>query len=497
MNEVNNLGFIPIDDWKPTEEDKIFKSVKGAIYLDISSFYGFDNSTTLDYFSVAEKRGYNSDMLRDHLTHYLNYFVKFYDQDRELLSIYYRIKYLMDCMTEEYTQATFFYDIQRYLLSPSMLSKIDAMNNANYQLDLKYTNDKNPSLQYNDSHGLIMMKISILMNMVIPLAVHFIHNNKIFNVNDFLLEVYDKIIHNFGVDIYSKLYETAITNITKNKNNNKPLWEMQDIRGKNVTTHSLYSVDNILLNIMPKYTYNENIIFFNYRSICHSNRYQITDIGYEYNFISLSSSNRDEDSNSDFDRFEAFLTKSDESLFLQNKVSAESTMKDIELIFGPFNKEEIEHYSNALSENGKIIINSFQKDLVFNLFYKYFGDPVSINSINKDDYIKLIIASRKLLQTSNMVILPYIISSKITRLVSRKNLNKNEFTNLESSPYYSKITEKYRNPKIEKYILSIIATILSSEFQIIDFYDNELDGKIINVIPDIVSEEILMYISLI
>lgn len=201
--------------------------------------------------------------------------------------------------------------------------------------------------------------------------------------------------------------------------------------------------------------------------------------------------------NSSFDRFEAFLTKSDESLYLQNKVSAESTMNDINLIFGPFIKEEVDFYSEALSENGRININSFQKDLVFNLFYKYFGDPVSINSINKDDYIKLIISSKRLLETSNMVILPYIISSKINRLVSRKNLNKNELTSLESSPYYSKIIDKYRNPKIEKHILSIIATILSSEFQIIDFYNPDLNGKIIDVIPDIVVEEILMYITLI
>ena len=70
--------------------------------------------------------------------------------------------------------------------------------------------------------------------------------------------------------------------------------------------------------------------------------------------MSLSSSARDEDANSDFDRFEAFLTKSDESLYIQNKVSAESTMNDINLLFGPFKKEEIDFYSEALSENGKI-----------------------------------------------------------------------------------------------------------------------------------------------
>lgn len=201
--------------------------------------------------------------------------------------------------------------------------------------------------------------------------------------------------------------------------------------------------------------------------------------------------------NSDFDRFEAFLTKADESLYIQNKVSAESTMNDINLLFGPFKKEEIDFYSKALTENGKVVINTFQKELVFNLFYKYFGDPVSINSINKDDYIKLIISSKRMLQANNMVILPYIISSKVNRLVSRKNLNKKELMKLESSPYYSKIINKYRNEKIEKQVLSIIATILSSEFQIIDFYDDEINGKKIEMIPDIVCEEILMYVTMI
>lgn len=280
MNRENRAAeFIPVDQWVPSEEDKVFKHVKKSICLDVSRFYGFDTSTPLDYFSVAEKRCYNSTDFREHLTHYLNYFVKFYDNDKELQSIYYRLKYLMDCMTENYSQNTFLYDIQRYIMSPTMLAKIDAMNIANYRLDLNYTNDRNPSLQYNNNHGLILMKISLLINMVIPLVVHFIHVNKIYNVNEFLLEVYDIILHGFGVDIYSKLYETATTNVEKNRNNNKPLWDMQDIRGKNVTTHSLYSVENIILNIMPKYTYNENIVSFNYRSIIKSTKYQITDIG--------------------------------------------------------------------------------------------------------------------------------------------------------------------------------------------------------------------------
>lgn len=288
-------NFIPVDDWVPEEEDKIFKCPKGSIFLDVSSYYGFDKTTPLDYFSVTEKRCYNNDKLRSHLTHYLNYFVKFYDQDKELQMIYYRLKYIMDYYTDNYSDDNFIYDLQRYIMSPTMMAKIDAMNEDNYNLELNYTNDKNPSLQYNDNHGKIMMKISLIMNMIIPLCVHFIHVKKIYNVNDFLLRIYDIIIHRFGVDIYSKLYDTAVSNVQRNKNNNEVLWDIQDIRGKNVTTHSLYSVENIILNIMPKYCYNQNIVHFNYRSIIQNTKFQITDIGYEYNFVSLSSSARDED----------------------------------------------------------------------------------------------------------------------------------------------------------------------------------------------------------
>ena len=121
----------------------------------------------------------------------------------------------------------------------------------------------------------------------------------------------------------------------------------------------------------------------------------------------------------------------------------------------------------------------------------------SINAINLDDYIVLIIAAKRILEASGMVLLPYIVSSKVVRLASRKNVNKKELTKLESSPLWDKIKDKYRNEKIEKHILSIIAVILSSEFEIIDPEDEELNGQKISIIPELICEEILMYVSLI
>lgn len=200
---------------------------------------------------------------------------------------------------------------------------------------------------------------------------------------------------------------------------------------------------------------------------------------------------------SEFDKFESFLNKADTALLVQAQTASDDAMNQIKLMYGPFDPDEIQYYKHRLSDGAKCTVNAFQRDLVFNLFFKYFGDTSALNMINLDDYIVLIIAAKRILEASGMVMLPHIVSSKVLRLATRKNVNKKELTKLESSPLWEKIKDKYRNDKIEKHILGIIAVILSSEFEIIDPEDCELDGQRITVIPELICEEILMYISLI
>ena len=177
--------------------------------------------------------------------------------------------------------------------------------------------------------------------------------------------------------------------------------------------------------------------------------------------------------------------------------ACDDAMNQIRLIYGPFDEDEIAYYKMRLSDGTKCTVNAFQRDLIFNMFFKYFGDINALNAINLDDYVTLIIAARRILEVSGMVLLPYIISSKVVRLASRKSINKKELVKLEASPLWEQVKHKYRSEKIEKHILSLIAVILSSEFEIIDPEDLELDGQRISVVAEIVCEEILMYINLI
>ena len=230
---------------------------------------------------------------------YINYLEKFYDTDKEYITVMARMKYFID-YEPTYSKEMFINDVIRYILRSSIFGKVGRMVMDNYFIHLKYKNPKNPALEYTDDHARILMHMSILMNLCIPLLTHFAYVNKVESIDEFLLEVFDKIFDLFDVDMFAKLYETSITNVKEKARNDEELWNMQDIRGINVVTHAQAAVRNIILNLMPKYVFEANVVSLNFVSIKNCTKYTI-DIEYEYSFINLSSSKRDEDSTSEFD----------------------------------------------------------------------------------------------------------------------------------------------------------------------------------------------------
>ena len=337
---------VPVDEWVPAPEDIIFKTCKGFLILPVSDYYNSEDEN-LNVFSLGMKRCYNGNIMREHLPRYLNYFTKYYDSDRELLFAYCKLKFVLDYYGDSYTKESFIADLKRYILTPSILMKASVMNEDNYQLNLderQYRNDKNPALQYDDRHAKLLMWMSLLMNMIIPLSTHFAFIKNVDDIDKFLLEIFEVITDLTDIDIVSKLYETSNSNITQNRKSHQLLWDCQDIRSKNTTTVSMDSLVNIILNIMPKYTYDKNIISLDFSSIKNSVHFQVTGIKYEYSYVPLSTSKRDEDQNSELDRYESYLVKQNESLYLQNKCNCDQTMKAIEVRYGPFDKDEIDYY---------------------------------------------------------------------------------------------------------------------------------------------------------
>lgn len=515
MASLRNYNVIPVDLWGTEQypadpEDIIFTNIKGDIILPISKFFKVENEVkakTLDYFSMSTKRSYNSDVTRFHICNYLNYFEKFYDKDKELLMILYEIKNCMD-FNANYNKQMFMNDINRYIIRNNRLYMlIRRFVEDNYNIHLSSNNNKTPNLQFEDRHAKVLYEISLMTNMYIPLATHFMYTRFIklsSDIIEFMLELFDMCARKYeeeeGIYIFNKIYETAESVTNKSKNPDKIIWDKNKIRGVNTTTHVEDSVIDIILQIIPKYSYDKHIINFNYYSNRQCLKYKVTGIQYEFPFVKLSSSKRDEDNNSELDKYEARLSKKDEALLLQNKINCETSIGMIEIMYGPFQDDEIEFYRRRLTENGKPIINSFQSQLIFYLFFKDIGDPISVNSINQIDYIKLMIAAKRILSKTGMVILPYIISSKVIRVATRKNVSKKIQDTIDASAIYVSIKEIYNNKNIEAKILEFIGKVLSSSFEIIEYdTDNHVAGDIdkqpLPIINDIVIEELLMFIT--
>ena len=93
--------------------------------------------------------------------------------------------------------------------------------------------------------------------------------------------------------------------------------------------------------------------------------------------------------------------------------------------------------------------------------------------------------------------MPHIISARVDKLVQRKNINKKERLLVESSPSYPMIMNKYKNDTVIDNIFSIIATILSSDFTIVDT-NPEVDGRKLDVSSTvgILIEEVCSFILL-
>ena len=264
----NRDDHIPVDEWDTpaypiSDEDRIFKNIRGEIILPIHELFGDPNDPNveeaqqLDYFAMNTKRSYNSDVTREHICQYLNYFEKYYDIDKELLMIIYEIKVSIDYI-HSYSKQNFMDDINRYIIRNFNLTrKIRHFVDDNYSMKLSSNNNKTPNLQFNNKHAKVLYEISLLTNMYIPLATHYMYIHFIKNsqdIQDFMLQLFDMCMVKYeeerGIYIYNKLYETATSVVNKSISVDKVLWQKNLIRGNNPTTHVKDSVEDIILQIL-------------------------------------------------------------------------------------------------------------------------------------------------------------------------------------------------------------------------------------------------------
>lgn len=488
--------FIRVDEWVPNPEDNKVLYDGKLVVIPFDKLFNKQDNDALNTF-IIKKESYVK-RLPD-LCHYINYFIKYYDYDNELLMAYFKLKFLIDNKASTIGLGAYIKFVYNILLSDSMVKKIIDLVEDNYYIDLTSDSGKtyNESLEFTKEHAKVMMQISMAMKLMVPVMFHYMNTYGLIKHRQYIFRFYEGLFDLFGgdeIDIYNKLWISIYSKVNVNHVRNRVIWEQREIFGTDPLTHMVDLLkDKIISETFFKYTFNKNIISFNYVVLDRQLRFFIIE-PYKTNRIELSAK-KDVSGLSGIDKLEMNSTKLDESTVILSSINIKKTIKRIKKsMHVDITKEEIEFYKNNLK------ITKFQSQLVFYYYAKYFGGYRDMNLLNRTQYLKLLIILKKRLQYQKFVYLPQVLTANIeNRLNSRTIRNDKFLTKIGSSSIYKSIVaDKYsmlddlNKPDL---IINLLSTILNTTFTFVDYEHPDMTGKVIEVDQDAVSDEFLNFLN--
>lgn len=492
-----------ITEFKNKKADRVFNSAHQVMVIEFDKIFNNDALKELNIFSMKKKRAYMKK--KEVIELHLNYFVKYYDPDNELILAYLKLKFMMD-QKSNYSKKAFIQDLYDYILSDTMVEKIEQLTNDNYIIDLEKQLDNtgkkhNVSLQFTNEHGKILMNMSTVMKFMIPIITHYIHVYNISGIDKFILRCFDNIASHFekdGIDIYNKLYETATSHINQTRHSDKVHWRRVEIEGKDPLDQIDLIMEKLYVGIINKYVYDKNVVFYNYASIKNVITH-IRKTKSKFNYMPITNK-KDADGLSDFDKIEINNSKFDESTVIIGNINIHQSIDKLCEKYGidEFDIDELRYYQD------NIFVRPFQRELTFQVFAKYFGSVRDMYSLRLIDYCKLVIIMKRMLYSKGFRYMQHILTGKVIETVNRRPLNKKQITKLQaSSRYESVFQDKFcfsmdilNNGNIFQDYLN---TIINSRIELLDYQLIEYSGKELTISkdPDLIMDEYLRLIDLI
>ena len=498
MSKIEND--VRVDEWVEGENDKVVQHNGKLIVIPFDKIFNRDISALNTFFikkdSYVKRLGNGPE--GKGICHYINYFIKFYDTNNELLLSYLKLKYIIDNKKKSIKPKAFNKMLYAILFTDTMKEKIRRMVEDNYYIDLETNKGVKyaPSLEFTNEHAKIMMMISMSMKIMVPVLFHYI-NTHFSNKEDVsLFTFYENLFYMYSseIDIYNKLWKTVEAKVKRNYRNNYLLWEQREVLGVDPLTEiDKLLKKNIISETMFKYRFDRNIISYN--SVVIDRQLGFFNIEtYTHTMVELTNK-KDPEGLSGLDKMEMNATKIDESLVILSNVNIKETIKKIRKSLNiDLPKEEIKFYKQHH------VINKFQVQLVYYYYAKYFGGYRDLNLLTRNQYLKLLILLKRRLQFQGFVYLPQILTGNVERLNKRTIHNAKFLAKIEnSSVYQSLIKEKFSTLgelKKSDMILNLLSTIINTTFTFVDYDHPEKLGEKIEIHnPDILSDEFLNFLN--
>lgn len=487
--------------WEIPVEDQIFKAYEKSIIINFENYFNIPN--TLDKFFLQYKDSYVSKL--NLITHYINYFIKFYDYDDELINNYLFIKYWIDINPEDdpRRREDFIQLLFTTLITDTIYDKIKKMVEDNYRIDLAQTNKDNikfsESLEFTNEHAKLLLMISIVIKILIPVVLHYVtmykDRKEIHNLSMYYKPIFSIIEDKEHVNLYGKLFNSIYAKVSVSENKNCLIWdkyEMEQQDGANYTKELLDK--NIIVDNIFKYLFVKNIIAFNSVIIdTQLEFFVIKNLGVNLREISTE---KDSEGLSSLDKLEMNTTKIDESLIVISKLNIKQTIKRIKRDMAiHISDEEKEWYNKYLT------ITPIGRDLLFYYYARYFNGYRDLKSITKRQYIQLMILMKRALEMNGDIWLSQIVSADIEGRINARTIhNTKMIEKVENSETYKKmIDDKYaalKDMNKQNIIINILSTLLNTQFKYCE-YDNDNNGQLIEPDFDQLCQEFLDFINLI
>ena len=244
---MNTTEYPNIDTWtrENPEDAYVYSDGKNMIIniekimpMSLSKMSEEDQAkiTLLKSFAIDRKLFYKK---TDVICQYIDYYVEFFDDDKELPLAILSLKKMIDSSTSSMTKIEFMKSLVRKLFSETSIKKnVYRLVEANYKLDVtidtKTGREFNGPYDFTNDEAKILLAISVVMKFVIPIVTQYISTNTIYSddeLNILPTDVFVEIVYRMG-DYYGvladkvlvKLYMFTETKIFKHAGLHKLLW---------------------------------------------------------------------------------------------------------------------------------------------------------------------------------------------------------------------------------------------------------------------------------
>jgi hypothetical protein len=400
------------------------------------------------------------------------------------------------------TPDAFIYDLITQLFDDSMMKVIREYVDSKYKLSI----DDNLNMskrRYNlgttflDRHYKILYQVSCMSKLIIPLITHYIFSYPELNVNNkqitiktnhFIMEAFSKLFDcaqsdSVYIDIYQKLHSYVQKAVQNTLYTDAVMWDRLMILGVTPAIAIEDTMEKLITNVLPKYSFDQNIMNLNTVVIRKSIMSYTLRKKDPYTIYSLTDNDgqaSDDDSvvfETEF--FDSYNTQRDESVILFRRFGTRHDINIIQQREGIIidNIDEINFYK------ANKLYHEFQKSAVCFAFSRYFGGVDNIISgCDKNDWVRLVLILKKSMENLGLNYLSdFLTSNRDSYSYKRISRYINNYID-ENEKYKQIVNNKYqfiqRIFEKKNFIKNMIILIINNTY-IYNSYGNPNNGTYI------------------